>query len=304
MAQVLAGPTFEVVSGAVTDAGRLRRHNEDAFLAARPVFLVADGMGGHSRGEAASAEVVRQFETLAGLPWVTPEDLQSRLVRAARAIDALADGAGPPPGTTVAGVALAQQWGRPYWLAFNVGDSRVYLLRDGRLEQITVDHSRHQELLDAGVDPDAMAVGRNVITRALGAGVTGVPMLDVWLRPAAPGDRVLICSDGLSGEVTELLILATLRTAADPQRAASELVDAALAAAGRDNVTAVVVDAVTVARFGADDLDDDTETERDDTETERDDTETQRLPGANDASGQGWDSTTRREGADRAGALD
>lgn len=262
MATVPAGPVFDVAVGAATDPGRVRRHNEDSYLAERPIFLVADGMGGHLRGEVASAEAVRQFGVLAGRPWVAAEDLHERLVAAASGVEALA-GSGPAPGTTLAGVALTHESGRPYWLAFNLGDSRVYLLRQGLLEQISVDHSRHQELLEAGADPGSLNVGRHIITRALGAGGPAMPEWDLWLRPAQRGDRILICSDGLSTELTDLLIAATLRSAPEPQQAAQALVAAALRAAGRDNVTAVVVDALRVSWGGEPgDITDDTETER------------------------------------------
>jgi len=128
-------------------------------------------------------------------------------------------------------------------------------VRDGRLEQISVDHSHRQELLEAGADPESIRVGRNVITRALGAGSPGVPVMDQWLRPARRGDRVLVCSDGLNTEVTDPLILATLLASPDPQEAARALVSAALTAAGRDNVTAVVVDALVVSSATGDDGD-------------------------------------------------
>lgn len=223
----------------------MRPHNEDSFLAAAPVFLVADGMGGHSRGAAASTAVVQAFEPLAGRPWVSAADLQAAVARAAAGVAALG-GDGSPPGSTLSGAALTEQDGHPCWLVFNVGDSRVYLLRDGRLEQITVDHSRRQELLEAGASPESIQVGRNVITRALGAGQAGVPAVDQWLVPAAQGDRVLVCSDGLSAEVTAVFLLATLQSVTDAQDAARALVAAALAAGGSDNVTALVVDAVEV----------------------------------------------------------
>lgn len=236
---------FRVSSGGVSDAGLVRPHNEDSYLAATPAFLVADGMGGHTGGAAASAAVVRAFEHLAGRPWASAADVQSAVARAATEVSAVA-GEGPPPGSTLAGVALTEQDGHPCWLVFNVGDSRVYLLRDGRLEQVTVDHSRRQELLDAGAPPESIQVGRNVITRALGAGQVGAPAVDLWLVPAAAGDRVLVCSDGLSAEVTEVLLLAVLQSVADPLDASRALLAAALDAGGRDNVTAVVVDALEV----------------------------------------------------------
>lgn len=238
-------PVFRVRAGASTDTGRVRTHNEDAFLADHPVFLVADGMGGHTRGDAAADAVVRQFAALAGRPWLLAADLHEAVSAAASAIEAL-ESVGRAPGTTLAGVAVTRQSGRPYWLVFNVGDSRIYLARDGRLEQISVDHSRRQELIDAGVDPDAVRIGRNIITRALGAGRPGVPLLDQWLLPAQAGDRMLVCSDGLNSEVPDPLILATLSSCPDPQDAARALVAAALAAEARDNVTVLVVDAVEV----------------------------------------------------------
>ena len=246
---------FRVNTGAATDAGRTRSHNEDSYLAAAPLFLVADGMGGHSRGAAASALVVRSFEPLAGREWVSPTDLHEAIAAAAASVATLA-GEGSAPGSTLTGVALTRADGRPCWLVFNVGDSRVYLLRDGALEQVSVDHSRRQELLEAGAPAESIAVGRNIITRALGGGSHGVPVVDQWLLPAALGDRVLVCSDGLTTEVTEMFMVATLQSSPDPQEAARALVAAALEAGGRDNVTAVVVDAVAVTGGLASDDDD------------------------------------------------
>lgn len=236
---------FRATAGAATDAGRARTHNEDSYLAATPVFLVADGMGGHTRGAAASARVVRGFEPLAGRDWVSPAELHDAVTRAAASVGELA-GDGPAPGSTLTGVALTRADGRPCWLVFNVGDSRAYLMRDGALEQVSVDHSRRQELLEAGTPEDSIMVGRNVITRALGGGRGGVPIVDQWLLPAAQGDRLLVCSDGLSTEVSAPLIAAILGSQPDPRDAARELVAAALEAGGRDNVTVVVVDAVEV----------------------------------------------------------
>ena len=191
----------------------------------------------------ASAAVVAAFEPLTGRSSASAAELLETVAVAASRVGALGGGGPGAPGTTLAGVLLTEQAGRAYWLAFNVGDSRVYLLRDGAMEQISVDHSRRQELLDAGVDPERTTAARNVITRAIGGGRPGMPVVDQWLRPAARGDRVLICSDGLTTELTDVLIQATLRSNADPQDAARALVGAALEAGGRDNVTAVVVDA-------------------------------------------------------------
>lgn len=251
-------PFVLVRCGAATDPGRYRDHNEDSFWALRPVFLVADGMGGHSSGGVASAEAVHQFSQVSG-DWTDPAEVHKAMATAAANISRL-DGAGRAPGTTLAGVALTHQAGRAYWLVFNVGDSRVYLARDNRLEQVSVDHSRRQELIDQGLEEQSRAVGGNVITRALGGGLVGVPVLDQWLLPMESGDRVLVCSDGLSSELTPMLMLAMLRSIPDPEEAARHLVDAAVRASGRDNVTAVVVDAVTVRQGAGAQSGDDTDT--------------------------------------------
>lgn len=257
MTHVGSGPSFKVRHGAASDPGQVRSHNQDSYLTAEPVFIVADGMGGHVRGAAASAAVVAAFEPLAGRDWVATSALHDAVQRATADVVALADISGAP-GSTLAGVGLTEQGGRPYWLVFNIGDSRVYLLRQADLEQISVDHSRVQELLEAGVAPGDINVGRNVITRALGGGSGTVPSLDQWLVPATTGDRVVICSDGLTSEVTDHLLLATLVNHPDPMDAARALVRTAVEAGGRDNVTVVVVDATEVAHQEGDvsDVDD------------------------------------------------
>lgn len=234
---------FKVAWGAASHAGLVRAHNEDAWLAAPRLFLVADGLGGHERGEVASRLVADAFREIAD-DWLAPEPLQQALTRATSEVLALGGG-GRAPGSTVVGVGLAEQAGMACWLFFNVGDSRAYLLRGGNLEQISVDHSRAQQLIDDG-RPAGASLGRNIITKAIGAGVPGPVVADQWLLPAAAGDRVLLCSDGLSTEVSDQLIAAGLLSFAEPQAAADELVRSALTAGGRDNVTTLVVDALAV----------------------------------------------------------
>lgn len=242
--------------GASSDVGRVRGHNEDAYLATPPVFAVADGMGGHGAGEVASALAVRELAPLAGLPTARAEDVTDALARANDAIlAAVTRGEGPPRmGTTVAGAVLVERGGLLHWLVFNVGDSRVYRCDGDALEQLSVDHSVVEELVLAGEITRAQArvhPGRHVVTRALGSDPP--PRGDQWLLPAAVGDRLLVCSDGLFGEVEDSAMAAVLREP-DPQRAAEGLVAAACAAGGHDNVTAVVVDLV----GGASALDGDT----------------------------------------------
>jgi hypothetical protein len=145
-------------------------------------------------------------------------------------------------GTTVTGLAGLETTGGDHLMVFNVGDSRVYRLAADRILQVTVDHSEVQELVLAGVLSREQArthPRRNVVTRALGA----APSLqsDHWLLPAVGGDRFLICSDGLTGELPDEVILPLL-TVGGPQQAAEALVAAANDAGGRDNITAMVVD--------------------------------------------------------------
>lgn len=253
---------FEVRAGAATNAGRHRAHNEDAYLAERPIFLVADGMGGHARGEVAARAVVEAFRPLAGITWVTAAEITVAIRRSQDAVRDLRSGTGPEPGSTVSGVALSQQRGVPCWLVFNIGDSRTYRLRAERLEQVSVDHSQAQALIDEAGYSLARAqrvAAPNVITRAIGGGLPDGLVADEWLMLAAAGDRMLICTDGLTTELTDHLIRATLLSVLDPADAAQALVEAAVTAGGRDNVTAVVIDAVHVEGGSIDDgLDADT----------------------------------------------
>ncbi|WP_255595372.1 PP2C family serine/threonine-protein phosphatase [Cellulomonas sp. C5510] len=239
----------------------MRTLNEDALLAHPPVFLVADGMGGHEAGDVASRLAVEEFARLAGLSAVDPADLHACFRRAAQRIRATFERR--EGGTTVSGVALGEHEGAAHWLVFNVGDSRVYRWADGELAQLTVDHSVVQELVDSGSLTRAAAERhpeRHVLTRALGTGADPEP--DYWTLPARPGDRMLVCSDGVSGELAPEEIADVLATSAGSGAAAAELVRRAVGAGGRDNATAVVVDAQVLAdgaggwlAFGAEDAD-------------------------------------------------
>ncbi|MGD8193466.1 PP2C family protein-serine/threonine phosphatase [Herbiconiux sp. P18] len=230
--------------GTATHTGLRRRANEDAFLAAEPVFLVADGMGGHEAGEVASALAVDAFTALTSERSIDAADIRLAFDRAHEAIAAIVSTGLRRAGTTVSGVAVAESDGRAHWLVFNLGDSRTYRLTGGELEQISVDHSVVQELLDGGELDRAAAAShpdRNVITRALGAG--GPYQADYWLVPVESGDRMLICSDGISGELDDELIAHVLIEEQSAQEAATRLVHEGLLRGGRDNLTAVVIDA-------------------------------------------------------------
>ena len=146
-------------------------------------------------------------------------------------------------GTTVAGAVLTELDREPYWLVFNVGDSRVYRLTDAGLEQVSVDHSVAQELAEAGVirrDQVAGHPDRHVLTRALGTGEPPEP--DYWLLPAGHRDRLLMCTDGLVRELADEYLERVLARCPDAQEAADRLVGDAVARGGRDNVSVVVVD--------------------------------------------------------------
>lgn len=244
MNPVHAVTQIRAVWGAASDTGSVRTLNEDDYLAQFPIYVVADGMGGHEAGERASAEVVAALRNLAGRPGATARDVQQRLHEAHDRVRAIETAPGRGAGTTVSGVVVAEQGGIPYWLVVNLGDSRTYRLSEGRLEQISVDHSEVQEMVEAGTLTAQQAENhprRHVVTRALGAGAALDP--DYWLLPVAENDRVLVCTDGLTGEVGDAFIADILLAEPDPQAAADRLVAAALDAGGRDNVTVVVVDA-------------------------------------------------------------
>ena len=237
-----------VSAGASSHTGLRRTLNEDALLSRAPIFIVADGMGGHEAGERASAAVVAEFSSYVGRQSLELDDVLAALTRSRDAVDGLSGSAMGRAGTTLSGVVLADVDGMGYWLTFNIGDSRTYRLSDGELEQISVDHSVVQELIESGelsLEQAATDHRRNIITRAIGAGSTGDA--DFWLFPAERDDRMLICSDGLSSEVSDAQIREILMLEPDPQTAAAALVDEAVSAGGRDNITVVVVDAVSVA---------------------------------------------------------
>jgi serine/threonine protein phosphatase PrpC len=239
----LTGEQTRIRVGARTDVGRIREVNEDSFVAEGFVFAVADGMGGHAAGEVASRIGVLTLRDLSSRHPLRPDDVLGTIREANRRI--LKAATSPETdgmGTTMAGVTVVRTGGADHWCVFNVGDSRVYRLQGNRMSQITHDHSEVRELLDAGLitaDEAARHPLRNVITRSLGTDPGPTP--DLWVFPPQPGERFVICTDGLSNEVSDRDIMLALRAHDDPQAAADVLVEAALRAGGRDNVTVVVV---------------------------------------------------------------
>lgn len=247
--------------GNATHEGCVRARNEDRVFASSPVFVVADGMGGHAFGDVAATYATRAFERFANRPWVDVEEIVQAAQEANRAIlehaRELPDERGM--GTTITGLALTQQRGFPLLVVFNVGDSRCYRWHDGALAQVTRDHSYVQELLDAGrlTATEAMASPhRNVVTRALGMETSGEP--DTWLVPVVGGDRFVLCSDGLTDEIRDADIAAVLAEVDGADPAAARLVEIALDLGARDNVSVVVVDVMAPSDAGAADADDET----------------------------------------------
>jgi protein phosphatase len=227
--------------GSATTAGAVRPANEDSLLALPTLFVVADGMGGHAAGECASHLAVAEFERLAGAS-LTMYDVLDGVRAANEAILASAreDPSRAGMGTTLVGLAIVPDG----WLVFHVGDSRAYRLADGRLEQLTTDHTEVQELIEAGVvDPEQRHrhPRSHILTRALGTDPG--PQADCQLVPLVPGERFLLCSDGLSTELPDDQI-ADLLAGDSPAEAAQRLADAAVEAGGHDNVTTIVIDVV------------------------------------------------------------
>lgn len=244
--------SVELAWGARTDVGLRRKVNEDTLIADFPLFLVADGMGGHEAGDVASERALEAFRHLIGQPTVSLDEVHAAFRNAVRDVAGIE--AVRAAGTTISGVAVSQQGGASYWLVINIGDSRTYRLSAGRLEQISVDHSAVQELLEQGrlqpQDAETHAE-RHVITKAVGAGSRAEP--DYWMLPARAGDRLLVCSDGLSREVGFDRLRDVLTEEAAPEAAAVRLVHEALLHGGRDNVTVIVIDALSVSDDAVDD---------------------------------------------------
>lgn len=226
--------------GSRTDIGCLRDHNEDSLVVTPPLFAVADGMGGHAAGEVASEIAVRVLSELA--PEHPDGEALGRAIEEANrgVIQAAREGRGRQGmGTTMTAAMLE---GERLVIA-QVGDSRAYLLHQGKLQQLTRDHSLMADMIEAGqLTPEEARTHpqRSVITRALGSDAHLHP--DIYEINVETGDRLLICSDGLSGMIFDDQIENTLRRVQDPQRCASQLVNEAIAAGGHDNVTVIVAD--------------------------------------------------------------
>jgi len=243
----------------LTDVGRKRKHNEDAYLvdAERGLFVVADGMGGHAAGEVASritVESMQEFIAASDDPtdssW--PFGYGNRSASGGNRLTAAVEKANEKVMRAVANRPELKGMGTTVVAALieaeratlvHVGDSRAYLFRDGDLKRLTDDHSWVQEQVNAGILSEDEAKThplKNVVTRALGGSPhVSVDLIEVPLRP---GDRFLLCSDGLTGMVTDEEILEFFQTEPPPESAVRRLVELANERGGVDNITSIVVD--------------------------------------------------------------
>jgi PPM family protein phosphatase len=238
-------PFLELRPFGLTDPGKVRQNNEDALLVGEgedeTLFVVADGIGGFEAGEVASSLAV---DVLKDLP--PGESFKAAIGEANRRI--VAAGRGDEKlsgmGTTVVAIRFGGTQGEPVAEVAHVGDSRAYLMRGGDMKPITEDHSLVAELVRSGDltrDQAAEHPQKNLITRALGADEE--VDVDTAILPIEAGDRILLCSDGLSDMVSEAGISEILAESPDdPERAARGLLSAALDAGGNDNITVVLVD--------------------------------------------------------------
>lgn len=241
-ADVVQGASATLAWGSRTDVGLVRGHNEDSFLVQAPLFAVCDGMGGHAAGEVASSIAVSTIAEKA--PAGADDVLLGVAVEAANTAVMLGaeQGVGKPGMGCTASCCLIEE-GK--MAIAHVGDSRIYLLRHGSLVRVTHDHSYVEELVDSGqitADEARTHPSRSIITRALGSDPD--MYADHFSLEVSNGDRVILCSDGLSSMIADSEIEALAVSSATPQQAADNLVAAALTAGGLDNVTVVVVDVV------------------------------------------------------------
>jgi serine/threonine protein phosphatase PrpC len=237
--------TVTPLSAAVSHVGKIRSNNQDSGYAGRHLFIVADGMGGHAGGDVASAIATKRLAE-ADTDYPGAEDAEQALRSAMIAANSLlaetvfehSELTGM--GTTVSGILRV---GDQVALA-HIGDSRIYRFRDGELEQVTADHTFVQRLVDSGritAEEAAVHPRRSVLMRVLGD-VDAAPEIDTKILDTQPGDRWLLCSDGLSSYVSEERLGTILGSVRSPQDAADRMVKESLDHGAPDNVTVVIAD--------------------------------------------------------------
>jgi protein phosphatase len=230
--------TDTLSSAAATDIGLVRRNNEDSAYAGHRLYVVCDGLGGHVSGEVASSLAIRGTRQYDTVPAVDPRETLAPAIRDANRQITTAITRDPRllgMGTTL----TAMLFGGDVAAIGNIGDSRAYLLRDGRLQLLTEDHSLGRLVAEARASASVAAR----LVRYLDGRPDRSP--DLILHAVRPGDRYLLCSDGLSGAITAHAIRVALACAGDPASAAASLISLALQAGGPDNITVIVVDAGT-----------------------------------------------------------
>lgn len=233
---------YTFLTGQATNVGLVRTVNEDSFLS-RPeagLWVVADGMGGHTAGDFASQAIVHELYSI-GMPG-SADDFQARFMeRLGRANRTIFEHAAELQAETIGATLVALLIDGPDYACIWSGDSRIYRFRDGYLEQQTRDHTEVQALLDAGsitVEEAENWPRKNVITRAIG--VSRVPECDVTGGKLQHGDRFLLCSDGLTEHLSDADI-ARLISIGDPQEACDRLIGETLERGAKDNVTVIVL---------------------------------------------------------------
>ncbi len=240
---------IQLRSGAASDVGKVRQTNQDQALQAEVLFAVADGVGGHAGGETASLMAV---ETLARdyAGKRSSIELTAAVHHANTVIweKSLSDTSLRGMGTTLCALALIVTDGSENLAVVNVGDSRAYVMVSGHLRQITQDHSLVEEMVRGGeLSPQEAAIHpkRHIVTRALG--IEPDVKVDLWEVAPHAGERYLLCSDGLTNEVSDSEMASVLTRDADPTQAARQLVSLARAHGGSDNITAVIIDIAEVS---------------------------------------------------------
>jgi serine/threonine protein phosphatase PrpC len=239
--------TIALRYAAYSDVGCLREGNEDSGYAGQHLLAVADGMGGYAGGEVASSIAISSIRQLDTTDDPQAEEMAEVLQRAVeRANESLAIRIRQEPQLENMGTTLtAMLWSGPQVALIHIGDSRAYLLRGPRFEQITHDHTLVQTLVDEGkITEEEVATHpqRSLILRALDGKTPVDP--DISISQAKVGDRYLLCSDGLSGVVSKKTIHETLATENDPRAAAKKLIELAIRGGGPDNITAVIADVI------------------------------------------------------------
>ena len=236
--------TDTILSAASSHIGKVRASNQDSGSVGRHLYVVADGMGGHAGGDVASAIAVQHLYAL-DHPYDSVEAAREELFRSIlSAGEELTQAVVEHPeltgmGTTVSAMIRVKS----SMVIGHIGDSRIYRLRGGVLEQITADHTFVQRLVDSGritAEEAAVHPRRSVLMRVLGD-VNADPDIDTHVIDTQPGDKWLLCSDGLSGYVSERDIAETLLTVDDPELACHKLITQSLSEGAPDNVTVVIV---------------------------------------------------------------